>query len=162
MDNERRDSDWVNPPDDDERDDYEPDVDADNDDVADDSTDDLENGFVPFDSTESTASAKSTTPIVVIGILGILLAVGMYMDKFVVFHQLTSIRTNDLHTGLTADNKIEVPILINIFYDQGVNRANRWKLNRRLNQHLRRCHYRSPDIYCSYCLPHIQRKTGHY
>ena len=31
--NERRDSDWVNPPDDDERDDYEPDVDADNDDM---------------------------------------------------------------------------------------------------------------------------------
>ena len=27
-DNERRDNDWVNPPDDDERDDYEPDVDA--------------------------------------------------------------------------------------------------------------------------------------
>ena len=33
MDNERRDSDWVNPPDDDERDDYEPDVDAINDDM---------------------------------------------------------------------------------------------------------------------------------
>ena len=33
MPQERRDSDWINPPDDDERDDYEPDVDADNDDM---------------------------------------------------------------------------------------------------------------------------------